>query len=91
MNEVMGKRAALINDPSEVVDGLELEAMSIEAVEKTIQALMDKMGFKLANRLLTPITFFAICNTFAQEIEVLQSDLVFHFDPRAIGMIPENI
>lgn len=52
---------------------------------------MVKLGFRLPNRLIAPVTFFAACNYFAKEINVGKEDFTFYFDPRNNGLINKKV
>ena len=88
---VIDTRVATMNEPQELVQDMQTDYMSIDAIEQLVEALMVKLGFRLPNRLIAPVTFFAACNYFAKEINVNKDDFTMLFDPRNNGLINKKV
>ena len=88
---VIDRRVATMNEPNELVEDMRTDYLSIDAVEELLEALMVKLGFRLPNRLIPPVTFFAACNYFAREINVNKDHFTIKFDPRNFGFIDEDV
>ena len=53
--------------------------------------IIDKLGFKFPQKLIAPVTFFAILNTFSSKIQVKEKYIIYQFDPRGYGIISEKV
>jgi len=81
----------LINDPKEVLDTLKFDYISLDVVEKMINGIMERLGFRLPERLMAPTTMFAFTNIFASKIEVKDKNVVYQFDPRSLGIMSDEV
>jgi hypothetical protein len=52
---------------------------------------MTKLKFKLSDKLKVPIAYFVISNYAANKIEVTDSNIVFSFDPRSLGLMSKSV
>jgi len=87
--ESIQKRIDMVNDPKELLESS--EQISLDNYDRVINSYFDKLGFSLPNKLIMPLSFAAMANTFAQEIKVKQDHLVVKFDPRKTGLISEKV
>ena len=54
---------------------LDFENFSIWHLEESFKLLMDKLQFKLADKLIVPVTYFVISNFVASSIEILDDTI----------------
>lgn len=90
VQEVGKSRIDLVNDPKEIIEDLELENFSVNHLEASFHQLMEKLQFKLPKRLITPTAFFLASNYLANKITVNDKNLVFSFDPKALGLMSKK-
>lgn len=68
VSDSVQQRIELINDPKEVLDTLKFDYISLDVVEKMINGIMERLGFRLPEKLMAPTTMFAFTNIFASKI-----------------------
>lgn len=87
----MQKRIDIINDPKEVVESLQFENFHIDNLDLQIKRTMDKLEFKLPDKLVVPITLMYIGNAIASRIQVLEKNIVIELDPREMVFMSEKL
>ena len=70
---------------------LDFENFSIWHLEESFKLLMDKLQFKLADKLIIPTTYFVISNFVASSIEILDDTIKIEFDPRRLGLMSDHV
>lgn len=73
------------------MEEFDFENFSIWHLEESFKVLMDKLQFKLADKLIIPLTYFVISNFMASSIEILDDTIRIEFDPRSLGLMSEHV
>ena len=91
MAKKLQERVDLVNDPQDIMQDLDFENFSIWHLDESLKVLMDRLQFKLPDKLIVPVTYFVISNFVASSIDILDDTIKFEYDPRSLGLMSEHV
>jgi len=80
-----------VNDPNQIIDQLDLNQLSLEAVENQIKSSMEKLNFQLPPKLILPIALFYVSNTIATKFQIHKEFLEVEYNPSGIGIVSPKV
>lgn len=80
-----------MNDPTDVIEDLELENFNFYHLEKSFKNLIRKLNINLPQRLYVPFTASLVINYLADKITMTENNFIIDFDPRSLGLMSPRV